>query len=202
MSPLYINDHPFGSEEPSGHSAPRASGSKRSERLPKKGRLPSIKITEIMTNKSLIVVIVILAVIVLGIYFILISVSPSNKTSQGGTENGSTAGTTFEIQGMKVEILKEGTGEGAKAGEQVTANYVMSLPDGKEIDSSFQRNAPFSFRLGENKIIKGWELGILGMKVGENRKLTIPPELGYGASGVPPTIPPNSTLVYIVQRVK
>lgn len=181
MTALYINDH-----------------------LPKKGRLPKIKITEIMTNKSLIVVIVILAVIVLGIYFILISIGPYNTTSKG-TENSSQtgiAGTTFDIQGMKVEILKEGTGEGAKAGEQVSANYVMSLPDGKELDSSFSRNAPFTFTLGENKVIKGWELGILGMKVGENRKLTIPPELGYGASGVPPTIPPNSTLVYIVQRVK
>ena len=99
---------------------------------------------------------------------------------------------------MKIEILKQGTGEAAKTGDTVTVNYVGTLADGTKFDSSIDRNQPFSFTLGQNRVIQGWELGVLGMKPGEERKLTIPPELAYGSTGANGVIPPNATLTFVV----
>lgn len=104
--------------------------------------------------------------------------------------------------GLGIEILKEGSGEGAKAGDLVTVNYVGTLADGTKFDSSIDRGQPFSFTLGQNSVIQGWEKGVLGMKVGEKRKLTIPPELGYGSQGAGGVIPPNATLVFEVDMLK
>lgn len=103
---------------------------------------------------------------------------------------------SYDIQGMKIEILEQGTGETAKPGDTVTVNYVGTLQDGTKFDSSIDRGQPFHFTLGQNSVIKGWELGVVGMKVGEKRKLTIPPELAYGPSGAGEIIPPNATLVF------
>jgi peptidylprolyl isomerase len=92
-----------------------------------------------------------------------------------------------------------GTGPEAKAGDTVTVNYVGVLyHGGKEFDASWKRNEPFTFELGKEKVIKGWDQGVAGMKVGGRRELIIPPELAYGAQGSPPTIPPNSPLVFVV----
>jgi FKBP-type peptidyl-prolyl cis-trans isomerase len=109
---------------------------------------------------------------------------------------------TFEIQGMKVEILKEGTGEPAKTGDTVSVHYVGTLENGTKFDSSVDRGEQFSFTLGENRVIQGWELGVLGMKVGEKRRLTIPAELAYGDRAVGNIIPANSTLVFEVELFK
>ncbi len=96
------------------------------------------------------------------------------------------------------EIIK-GTGAEAKAGDSVTVNYVGVLySTGKEFDASWKRNEPFTFTLGKGQVIKGWDQGVAGMKVGGRRELIIPAELGYGKSGSPPTIPPNSALVFVV----
>ena len=84
----------------------------------------------------------------------------------------------------------------AKAGDNIVVNYVGTLTDGTKFDSSIDRNQPFPYTLGQNQVIQGWELELLGMKTGEERKLTIPPELAYGADGRPPTIPPNATLIF------
>jgi len=104
------------------------------------------------------------------------------------------------INGMKVETLKEGTGNASKSGDTVSVHYTGILVDGTKFDSSLDRNQPFSFTLGEGRVIKGWELGVLGMKVGEKRKLTIPSDLGYGSTGTPGgPIPPNATLIFEVE---
>jgi FKBP-type peptidyl-prolyl cis-trans isomerase len=107
---------------------------------------------------------------------------------------------SFMIQNMKVEVLKEGTGEAAKSGDNVSVNYVGTLTDGTKFDSSYDRNKPFSFSLGAGQVIKGWDLGVAGMKTGEKRRLTIPSDLGYGAGGTPGgPIPPNATLIFEVE---
>lgn len=102
-------------------------------------------------------------------------------------------------QKLVVKELEEGTGATAKAGDQVTVQYVgVNYKTGKEFDSSWSRNEPFAFSLGAGEVIPGWDEGVAGMKVGGRRELVIPPQLGYGEAGSPPAIPPNETLVFVV----
>ncbi|WP_257450820.1 FKBP-type peptidyl-prolyl cis-trans isomerase [Archangium lipolyticum] len=103
---------------------------------------------------------------------------------------------------LKSEDLKVGTGAEATPGKTVTVHYVGTLTNGSKFDSSRDRNEGFTFRLGAGQVIQGWDQGVAGMKVGGLRKLTIPPELGYGARGFPPVIPPNSTLVFEVELLQ
>lgn len=109
---------------------------------------------------------------------------------------------TMDQDGVKVEIMQEGTGEGAKNGQTVVVHYTGMFTDGKVFDSSIPRGQPFPVQLGAGMVIQGWEKGLVGMKVGEKRRLTIPPELGYGAAGAGGIIPPNSTLVFDVELLK
>lgn len=102
------------------------------------------------------------------------------------------------INNMTIEILKEGTGEAIKNGQTAVVDYTGTLTDGTVFDSSIPRGQPFSFPLGAGMVIQGWEEGVLGMKVGETRKLTIPPELAYGSRGAGAVIPPNATLIFEV----
>jgi len=102
-------------------------------------------------------------------------------------------------QGVEIEILKDGTGAIAKKGDTVSVHYVGVLENGTKFDSSVDRGTPFEFSLGAGQVIPGWDIGVEGMKVGEVRKLTIPSELAYGASGAGNTIPPNATLIFEVQ---
>ncbi|HEX6204767.1 MAG TPA: FKBP-type peptidyl-prolyl cis-trans isomerase [Solirubrobacterales bacterium] len=100
---------------------------------------------------------------------------------------------------LVVKDLEEGTGAAVKNGDVVQVNYVgVNFKTGKEFDSSWSRGEPIAFPVGENVVIQGWEKGLLGMKVGGRRELIIPPDLGYGAAGSPPTIPPNETLVFVL----
>ena len=103
---------------------------------------------------------------------------------------------------LQIESLKEGTGAEAKAGNTVTVHYVGTLTDGKKFDSSRDRGQGFTFKLGAGQVIKGWDQGVAGMKIGGLRKLTIPPELAYGDRGFPPVIPPSSTLVFEVELLE
>jgi FKBP-type peptidyl-prolyl cis-trans isomerase len=100
---------------------------------------------------------------------------------------------------INIEIVKQGSGPEIKTGEVAVVHYVGTLENGTKFDSSRDRGTPFSFTLGEGKVIKGWEVGVLGMKVGEIRKLTIQPEYGYGAAGAGGVIPPNAVLVFEVE---
>lgn len=147
--------------------------------------------------KDLIIVIVIILILAGGFY-LLMQPRPVKETVQPQNESS----TSFNIQGMKVEILKEGTGEGAKTGDNIEVHYVGTLLDGTKFDSSVDRNQPFPYTLGQNRVIKGWELGLLGMKVGEKRRLTIPPELAYGDSGAGGLIKPGATLVFEIEMLK
>jgi FKBP-type peptidyl-prolyl cis-trans isomerase len=92
-----------------------------------------------------------------------------------------------------------GTGTEATAGKKVSVHYTGWLTDGKKFDSSKDRGQPFQFRLGAGEVIRGWDQGVAGMKIGGKRKLTIPPDLGYGARGAGGVIPPNATLVFEVE---
>jgi peptidylprolyl isomerase len=100
---------------------------------------------------------------------------------------------------LVVKDLIKGTGPEATAGAQVTVNYVGVLySNGTEFDSSWSRSEPFPFTLGAHQVIPGWEQGVQGMRVGGRRELIIPPALGYGPNGAPPKIPPNETLIFVV----
>ncbi len=101
--------------------------------------------------------------------------------------------------GLEIEDLRQGTGAEARSGQRVTVHYVGTLTNGSKFDSSRDRGEGFTFKLGAGQVIKGWDQGVAGMKVGQLRKLTIPPELAYGARGFPPVIPPDSTLVFEVE---
>ena len=102
---------------------------------------------------------------------------------------------------VQIEDIKVGEGAEAKNSSSVTVNYTGTLTDGTKFDSSLDRNQPFTFVLGDGEVIQGWEQGVLGMKVGGKRKLTIPPSLGYGDQSTG-KIPANSTLIFEIELLE
>ena len=113
---------------------------------------------------------------------------------------------TKSASGLQYEDTQAGEGGTATRGQTCVMHYTGWLwaneAKGKKFDSSHDHGSPFTFALGEGQVISGWDEGVAGMKVGGVRKLTIPPELGYGARGFPPVIPPNSTLVFEVELLQ
>ncbi|MDC3234963.1 FKBP-type peptidyl-prolyl cis-trans isomerase [Candidatus Puniceispirillum sp.] len=107
--------------------------------------------------------------------------------------------TALANEGFIVETLQKGKGDLATANQQISVHYEGKLTDGTVFDASRPRGQPFSFTLGKGQVIKGWDLGVEGMAIGEIRRLTIPPELGYGATGAGGFIPPNATLIFEVE---
>ena len=101
--------------------------------------------------------------------------------------------------GLVIEDLVVGNGDAASAGQRVSVHYTGWLTNGNKFDSSKDRGQPFMFSLGRGEVIRGWDEGVTGMKVGGKRKLTIPPDLGYGARGAGGVIPPNATLMFEVE---
>jgi len=149
-------------------------------------------------------------IIVIGLVVMAVS-SPSVKMSEDDidytiepvediTINEQETTMTQENQnGLITEILKEGSGDLAVAGKNVSVHYTGTLVDGTVFDSSVERGQPFSFLLGGGQVIAGWDQGVAGMKVGEKRRLTIPSDLAYGNGGIPGVIPGGATLVFEVE---
>jgi peptidylprolyl isomerase len=103
---------------------------------------------------------------------------------------------------LVIEDVVKGKGPAAKKGDTVVVNYVgMNFSNGQEFDASWDRGQPFPVTIGRTQVIEGWTRGLVGIRKGGRRKLTIPPELGYGPNGYPPSIPPNETLVFVVDAV-
>lgn len=126
-------------------------------------------------------------------------VSETNKTDLPAQAETKKIIKTKTIQGMKIETTQEGTGPEISNGKTAVVHYTGKLTDGTVFDSSVTRGTPFEFPLGAGMVIKGWDLGVLGMKVGEKRVLTIPSDLAYGERGAGGAIPPNATLVFDVE---
>lgn len=108
---------------------------------------------------------------------------------------------TQKMDGLTIEDIMVGTGAEAVAGKKITVNYLGTLLNGTKFDSSYDRGVPFQFTLGTGEVIKGWDEGFSGMKIGGKRKLTISPELGYGSAAIG-NIPSNSTLIFEVELLK
>ena len=130
----------------------------------------------------------------------LFAMAKDNPNSRDSILGGPIEATspTVTASGLSITDLDLGNGKEATAGQKVTVNYKGMLENGKEFDSSYDRG-PFSFSLGAGQVIKGWDEGVAGMKIGGKRKLIIPPELGYGSRGAGGVIPPNATLVFEVE---
>jgi peptidylprolyl isomerase len=104
---------------------------------------------------------------------------------------------------LKVEDIVKGTGAGAKSGDSLSVQYVgVSFSTGEQFDASWDSGQPFDFQLGAQMVIPGWDRGLVGIRPGGRRQLTIPPRLAYGAQGSPPAIGPNETLVFVIDRVR
>jgi FKBP-type peptidyl-prolyl cis-trans isomerase FkpA len=136
-------------------------------------------------SKKILITLLAAAVVAAGVYFIFKKPSVMDSPNE-----------------LKIEVLKEGAGVAAKAGDTVTVHYTGWLTNGTKFDSSVDRGEAFVFPLGAGMVIKGWDQGVAGMKVGEKRKLTIPSSLGYGERGAGGVIPPNATLIFEVELLK
>lgn len=128
-----------------------------------------------------------------------------DRSSAGGVSADlgiDSAAMTTTPTGLKIEDVKLGQGAEATPGTTAVVHYTGWLTDGKKFDSSRDRGTPFDFQIGAGQVIPGWDQGVAGMKVGGQRKLLIPAELGYGAAGAPPVIPPGATLVFDVELLE
>ena len=128
--------------------------------------------------------------------FALVSGRAQTDTSSPTKVTGKPKSTSDGLQYWDITV---GTGTAASSGKMVKVNYTGWLTNGKKFDSSVDRGTPFSFKLGAGQVIKGWDEGVAGMKVGGKRQLKIPPELGYGAQGAGGVIPANATLIFDVE---
>ena len=139
--------------------------------------------------KQLVLFIIIAAVIIVGGYYLTRNIHINTNIMQENT--------------LQIIDTQVGTGDAVKTGDMVTVHYKGMLEDGTVFDESYKRGEPFSFTVGAGQVIQGWEKGLIGMQVGGKRTLTIPSEMGYGASGAGGgAIPPNATLIFEIELLK
>ena len=151
-----------------------------------------------MRDKFVITIIFIIAVILVSVFIWQSGGKKNEDLSERQTENMEP---TTNQTGLKIEDIQVGQGAEVKKGDTVVMHYKGTLTDGTQFDSSYDRGEPFETVIGVGQVIQGWDEGVPGMKVGGKRKLTIPPDMGYGASGAGP-IPPNSTLIFEVELLE
>lgn len=132
-------------------------------------------------------------------FLLLLFVAGRRSNTQNTSEVVISPTPGINMENLKIEDIVVGKGNEVKEGDTVSVNYKGTLTDGKEFDNSYSRGEPFEFTVGAGEVIKGWDLGLVGMKLGGKRKLTIPSELGYGERGAGTDIPPNSTLVFEIE---
>ena len=150
--------------------------------------------------KTLILAITLLALAAIAIAQTSPAKKPVAKPAAAGPTKV-TGAPTKTASGLEYWDIKVGTGAVAQSGQHVKVDYTGWLTNGKKFDSSVGTGKPFDFMLGASQVIKGWDEGVAGMKVGGKRQLRIPPDLAYGAKGYPGAIPPNATLIFDVQLV-
>ena len=161
-------------------------------------------------KKMMAVWVLIVVIVIAGLVYVTIINNKKEEAApvaevqqQEGVEQNKNMENTQKNDGVKITVLKVGTGELAKSGDTVAMNYTGTLENGTAFDSNvdpkFSHVEPFVFTIGAGQVIKGWDLGIDGMKVGEKRKLVLSPDFAYGASGAGGVIPPNATLTFEVE---
>lgn len=156
--------------------------------------------TEVKFNwKNIAIVFIFILVVITGFVAVSFLGDRIQKSNSGTDENRSKEG---GVDMLQTEDILEGKGEEVKSGDTILVHYTGTLLDGTKFDSSLDRNEPFSFTLGAGEVIAGWDQGIVGMRVGGKRKLTIPPDLAYGQTGAGSQIPPNATLVFEVELLE
>ncbi len=170
--------------------------------------------TQSSGNKFIPVLIFLATLLVVGAIYLVVNKKDSNQylqtTDQSGTIDSNVESEEIvsseeemeKVTELKIEDEVVGTGTEAISGKTVTVNYLGTLTDGTKFDSSYDRNEPFSFTLGAGEVIEGWDKGVVGMKIGGKRKLTIPSSMAYGDSGISGAIPGGATLVFEVELLK
>lgn len=151
-------------------------------------------------NQRILLAVIILLLLAGAAYLVYTNLSRPQENTVSPLSD--TTGLITSASGLRYQDLKTGSGTEAKNGDTVSVHYTGWLEDGTKFDSSVDRGQPFDFTLGAGMVIRGWDEGVAGMKVGGKRKLVIPPELGYGTSGYPPVIPANATLIFEVELLQ
>ncbi|MDD3292485.1 MAG: FKBP-type peptidyl-prolyl cis-trans isomerase [Candidatus Pacebacteria bacterium] len=153
-------------------------------------------------SKLEIIILIIFFVLVCGFFYFLLNMG-SQENSASLSDSVAVKQSNEESKPeLKIETMEQGQGQEVKKGDFISVHYTGYLEDGTKFDSSVDRGEPFNLQIGVGQVIQGWDQGIIGMKIGEKRKLTIPPELGYGSAGAGGVIPPNATLIFEVELLE
>jgi peptidylprolyl isomerase len=170
--------------------------------MPKMTARESRRVRRAEKRRSQQVTLVVIGVVVIAVLALAIFLAIRANQAKSVATSATTGQTITTASGLQILDEVIGTGVEAKTGDFVSVHYTGTLTDGTKFDSSLDRGTPIEFTIGAGEMIKGWDEGVVGMKVGGKRKLTIPPDLAYGAAGRPPVIPANATLIFELQLVE